>query len=127
MKKVLYEDQAKKILVVDDDKAILNALEMLLEISGYQVISTPNGSRTVALASKNRPDLIVLDMYLSGTNGKEICQKLKDIRETKNIPVVMISAHPKGGVESVKAGADYFLAKPFEITDLLKLVHTKLN
>ncbi len=126
MKKVYYQEE-KTILLVDDDKAILNSLELLLELSGYKVISTAQGSKTIPLASRNQPDLILLDMYLSGTTGKEICQKLKILEKTKDIPVIMISAHPKGGVESVKAGADYFLAKPFDITKLLKLLNSTVN
>jgi CheY-like chemotaxis protein len=117
---------SKKILVIDDDKAILNALEMLLELSGYDVVATTEAKRTFKMVDETHPDAILLDMYLSGSDGREICKKLKIKKETKDIPVIMISANPNAGKDSKKVGADFFLEKPFDIGVLLSLLSYKI-
>ncbi len=115
---------AKKIVVVDDDPDILDALQLTLEDAGYIVTPTEKAEYAENLRDSDGglPDLIILDVLLSGKDGRIICQKLKGQPETMHIPVIMISAHPNAR-QSVKAvGADDFLAKPFDIDDLLTLV-----
>lgn len=117
-------DQVKRILVVDDDPDILEALQFLLEYAGYEVKTTEKGEYAENLRDTNGglPDLIILDVLLSGKDGRLICQKLKSQEETKLIPIIMISAHP-GAKHSVAAvGADDFIAKPFDADDLLEKV-----
>src|SRR3954463_15797157 len=84
------------ILVVDDDPGILDALRFLFEEEGYQVQTSEKGDYAEALHEDNGglPDLIVLDVLLSGKDGREICRKLKSRADTRHIPIVMISAHP---------------------------------
>lgn len=120
--------RAKKILVVDDDPDILDALQITLEDAGYDVTTTEKGDYAENLRDTNGglPDVIILDVLLSGKDGRIICQKLKSQEDTKYIPIIMISAHPDAK-QSVKAvGADDFLAKPFEIDDLLAKVEQYL-
>ncbi len=115
------EQQAKKILVVDDDPDILDALRFLLEDAGYEVKTTEKGEYAENLHDTNGglPDVIILDVLLSGKDGRLICQKLKSQEDTKLIPIIMISAHPNAK-QSVKAvGADDFIAKPFDMDELL--------
>ncbi len=115
------ESLGKQILVVDDDPDILDALQVTLEDAGYAVTTTLKGDYAENLHDGNGglPDLIILDVLLSGKDGRLICQKLKSQDDTRHIPIIMISAHP-GARESVKAvGADDFLAKPFAVDDLL--------
>lgn len=116
-----------KILVVDDDEGILDAFQAMLESVGYDVVVSSDGSFLQDLSGKNIPDLILLDVLLSGKDGREICRVLKSQQLTKKIPVIMVSAHP--GVEkSVKeAGADDFLEKPFEMGDMLTTVEKNLT
>ena len=121
-------NRAKKILVVDDDPDILDALQITLEDAGYEVTTTEKGDYAENLRDTNGglPDVIILDVLLSGKDGRIICQKLKSQEDTRHIPIIMISAHP-GAKQSVKAvGADDFLAKPFEIDDLLAKVEQHL-
>src|SRR5437588_12799390 len=118
------EQQAKKILVVDDDPDILDALRFMLEDSGYEVKTSEKGEYAENLHDTNGglPDVIILDVLLSGKDGRIICQKLKSQEDTKHIPIIMISAHPDAK-QSVKAvGADNFLAKPLEMDELLMKV-----
>jgi len=111
----------KKIMIADDDPGIVDAVEMLLEFEGYDVISTVDGS-TVLDMKENLPDLLLLDIWMSGEDGRDICKKLKQEPLTKNIPVIMVSASHDIKESALEAGADDFLAKPFEMNDLLKKI-----
>ncbi|MBV9616971.1 MAG: response regulator [Ktedonobacteraceae bacterium] len=114
----------KKIVVVDDDPDILDALQMTLEYEGYEVTTTEKGEYAENLpnTNENLPDLIILDVLLSGKDGRIICQKLKNQQETRHIPVIMISAHPNAKQSVKDVGADDFLAKPFDVDELLAMV-----
>ena len=118
------EQQAKKILVVDDDPDILDALRFMLEDSGYEVKTTEKGEYAENLHDTNGglPDVIILDVLLSGKDGRLICQKLKSQEETKRIPIIMISAHPNAKQSVSAVGADDFMAKPFDMDELLATI-----
>jgi len=117
---------SKKILIADDDSGIVDSLTMMLEMMGYDVDFTYDGA-TVPDAAQKHADLILLDIFMSGHDGREICKKLKSNSETKNIPVLMISASHEIKQSAIDAGADDFLEKPFEmnalITKVNRLVH----
>ena len=115
------EQQAKKILVVDDDPDILDALRFMLEDSGYEVKTSEKGEYAENLHDTNGglPDVIILDVLLSGKDGRLICQKLKSQEETQRIPIIMISAHPNAKQSVSAVGADDFMAKPFDMDELL--------
>lgn len=112
----------KKVLVIDDDESILDAVSLILEESGYAVIIANKGEEAYKKAKKIHPDVILLDVLMSGNDGREICRNLKNSRDTKHIPIVMISAHPSAGDSTKEFGADEFLAKPFHVEDLLQAV-----
>lgn len=111
-----------KILIVDDDEGILDAVSLILQDAGYVVKALLDGNQTNKAVEKFKPDLILLDVLLSGSDGREICKKLKDDSQTTQIPIIMISAHPtaKKSIKNYKANA--FLSKPFESKELLKLI-----
>ncbi|HEU5440026.1 MAG TPA: response regulator [Ktedonobacterales bacterium] len=114
---------AKRILIVDDEPDIVLAVQTVLEDAGYQVASVDRGDRLMnQLSAGEVPDLIVLDMLLSGRDGREIARELKAQPHTHQIPILMLSAHPAALREAHDAGADAFLAKPFELDDLLETV-----
>ena len=115
-------NSSKKILVVDDDPDILIAIQAMLEDEGYVVEITEKGEYAEQLQAANYPDLILLDMLLSGKDGREITRLLKNQLDTKHIPIIMLSAHPGAFKETLAAGADDFLAKPFDIDMLLAKV-----
>jgi DNA-binding response OmpR family regulator len=122
------EKRAKKILVVDDDPDILEALRMILEDEGYEVTTSEKGEYAENLHDTNGglPDLIILDVFLSGMDGRLICQKLKSQAETSHIPIIMVSAHPNARQSAKTIGADDFLAKPFDLVELLTTVERYL-
>ncbi len=111
----------KKIMIADDDPGIVDAVEMILEFEGYEVTSTVDGS-TVLDMKHELPDLLLLDIWMSGEDGRDICKKLKSTETTKNIPVIMISASRDIKQSAIDAGANDFLAKPFEMTELLEKI-----
>jgi CheY-like chemotaxis protein len=114
---------APSILVVDDDPGILDALRFLFEDAGYRVQTSEEGDAALWRdETDSLPDLIVLDVLLSGQDGRLICRELKSQQQTRHIPVVMISAHPDAERSSREVGADAFVAKPFAIDDLLATV-----
>ena len=115
-------DMKKKILVVDDEPDILEFLQAILEDEGYAVATTEKGEYVEELHNGGLPQLILLDMLLSGKDGREIVKQLKRQEETKHIPVIMFSAHPSAEPAARSAGANNFLAKPFEIDELLALI-----
>ncbi len=120
------ESGSRKILIVDDDPDIALTLATILEDAGYAVISTSNGDRVRHVTETEQPDLIILDMLLSGRDGREIAVDLKRQEATRRIPILMISAHPLARQEAAAAGADAFLDKPFDLDELLAAVTTSL-
>ena len=114
-------NKPKKITIADDDPGILDAVGMMLEMEGYEVSSTLNGN-TVLEFQNGLPDIYVLDIWMSGSDGRELCKKLKAEELTKNIPVILISASNDLKRSAETAGADDFLAKPFDIDVLLSKI-----
>lgn len=111
----------KKILVADDDPAIVDSLKLLLELYDYEVTTTVNGE-TIYKMKKEYPNLLLLDIWMSGQDGREICKYLKNNPETKHIPIIMISASRDISQSAKEAGADDFIAKPFSMDELLEKV-----
>lgn len=108
----------KKITLADDDPGILDAVGMMLELEGYEVSATLNGNNVLHF-DKPLPDIYVLDIWMSGSDGRDLCIELKANEQTKHIPVILISASNDLKRSAEVAGADDFLAKPFEIDSLL--------
>ena len=117
-----------KIYVIDDDKDLLQVVKSLLLKKGFNV-STFMEWRIAKEAIKFlEPQLILLDVFLSGIDGLDICQKLKASPATRHIPILLFSAFPKIAETAIHDyGADDFIAKPFEVGDLIKKVHSVLG
>jgi len=113
------------IVIADDDTAILEAMKMILELHNYDVLTINDGNLFPSLITL-RPKLFFLDINMSGADGGEICKRLKAGETTKDIPVIMISANYNIREITEDAGADDYLAKPFELNDLLSKVNKYL-
>ncbi|RDC57350.1 DNA-binding response regulator [Pedobacter chinensis] len=116
----------KKILIADDDEGIVDAVTMILEVMGYEVEYTYDGGAVID-AVKNRPDLILLDIWMSGHDGRDICKQLKNDPQYNEIPILMISASRDIRQSALDAGANDFMEKPFEMDSLLNKVDFLLN
>lgn len=111
----------KKVLVVDDNPAINEAIQLILEDAGYKVVTTTD-SRKVAELIKQQPDLILLDIWMPYVDGREVCKALKADTLTKHIPVIIVSAARDTKIMAKEAGADTYIIKPFEMKKLLTKV-----
>ena len=116
-----------RILVIDDDVDILAVMEILLSMKGFNVEVTAKGENTFPKIESFKPDLILLDVLISGYDGRVICKQLKSNEETKSIPVIMFSAHPGAATTIADYGADDFIAKPFNVSNLIDKVNHQLE
>jgi DNA-binding response OmpR family regulator len=116
----------KRILIADDDEAILDATAMLLEAVGYEVSITLDGSKVMSKL-QNKPDLLLLDIWMSGVDGRQVCKEVKYNKLTKDIPVLMISASRDIKQSALDAGADGFLEKPFDMYALLDKIESLIG
>ncbi len=113
----------KTILIADDDAAILDSLQIMLEMADYEVSTTIDG-KVFAMIKQKKPDLLLLDIWMSGADGRKICKKMKSIEETRDIPIIMISASRDVKKSTIESGADDFLEKPFNMENLLTKIKT---
>jgi len=117
-----------RILVVDDDKDILEVTQALLTMKGYEVEVNDNWDDALVKITTFKPQIILLDVFLNGIDGLEICKQLKTQSATKHIPILIFSAFPRVQEKVIyEYCADGFIAKPFEVNDLVKKVHSVLS
>jgi two-component system, OmpR family, alkaline phosphatase synthesis response regulator PhoP len=117
------------ILVVEDEEDILELVKYNLTREGFQVIGAMTGEDAIHKATKNVPDLIVLDLMLPGVNGLEVCKRLKRDERTKDIPIVMLTAKGEESdvVTGLELGADDYITKPFSPRVLLARLRAVLR
>jgi DNA-binding response OmpR family regulator len=112
----------KKILVIDDNSDLLDLLKEALTSEGYEVDCLTSIDNIYEAVIQSRAGLIIVDYILEGINGGELCHQLKINPHTKHLPVIMISGYQRVLESLGNYGADYFLAKPFDLNELLSVV-----
>ncbi len=119
----------KKICIVEDDQDLLEAISLSLEDEGFEVIPATKSSQIANKlnGTEKTPDLFIFDLFLSGENGKDLSLQVKSNDQTKDTPVILISAIPDLAKQAQQAKADDFLAKPFEIDKLITKISQILN
>jgi len=112
---------ARKILLADDSVTAQNMGRKILADAGYEVIAVNNGSAALKKIAELKPDLVILDVYMPGYSGLEVCQRLKESQETARIPVLLSvgKLEPFKPEEAQRVRADGFIVKPFEASELL--------
>lgn len=116
----------ERILIIEDDEAIVRVLRRSLAYEGYTVDAAFDGETGLALARDAHPDLVILDWMLPGMDGLEVCQRL---RGGGNVPILMLTAKDtvNDRVEGLDAGADDYMIKPFQLEELLARVRALLR
>jgi DNA-binding response OmpR family regulator len=115
----------ERILIIDDDPDVLTVLQIILRKKGYQVTTAWQEQQVYDKVASEKPNLIMMDVLLSGADGRHICRNLKNSIH-KSIPIIMFSAHPGAQKNMDSCGADDFLAKPFQEKSLLAKIEKHL-
>ncbi|MBL4676668.1 MAG: response regulator [Mucilaginibacter sp.] len=116
-----------RILICDDEQEILDITQMILEDEGYQVTSVSDSRTVEKIVETERPDILLIDLWMPGIPGDQIVRNLRCNNAVKDLPVVVVSASRAGKETAFSAGADDFLAKPYEIEALIDMVSKHLN
>lgn len=117
----------KRILIIDDDPDIRTVMNLSLKKHGYDVETASGKDEALEKLDQFRPHVVLLDVLLSGSDGRNICREIKDKEATQNLPIIMVSAHP-GAAENIGIyGADDFIGKPFTVDALLVKVDKVLR
>lgn len=116
----------RKILVVDDEKPIVDILKFNLEKEGFEVLTADNGASALEVALSQNPDLILLDIMLPKMDGFDVCRK---VREKSNVPIIMITARDEevDKVLGLELGADDYITKPFSVRELIARVKANMR
>ena len=115
---------AAKLLLVEDDPALLELLEYRFRNEGYDVRATPDGDEALMLAAEDAPDLVILDWMIEGTSGLEVCRRLRRDKATAHVPIIMLTAREAEDdrIRGLDTGADDYLTKPFSPRELMARV-----
>lgn len=113
-----------RILVVEDEPENQLAIQVILTVEGFEVVSVEDGRLALQTAKEQRPDLILLDVMMPEINGFEVLAQLRQDEATKSIPVIMLTALAQRSdvAKAVEAGVDGYVAKPFEPDDLIERI-----
>ena len=114
----------KRVLVVDDEAAILRIIGTSLRLMGYDVISTGSGKDALKLSETEKPDIMLLDIFMPGMDGLEV---LGTLRKTSKMPVIVFSAHSSSREDALRLGANDFVAKPFTPEQMGKRISAVLE
>ncbi|HEX8414506.1 MAG TPA: phosphate regulon transcriptional regulator PhoB [Sphingomicrobium sp.] len=111
----------KRMLVVEDDRAIADLLKFHFSREGFTVTTTPNGEEALILIDEIKPDLLILDWMIEETSGIEVCRRLRRKTATASLPIIMLTAkgEEEDRVRGLEVGADDYVAKPFSPRELV--------
>lgn len=117
------------VLVVEDESAQREVLKYNLEAEGFDVVMAENGDEAMLLVAEENPDLIVLDWMLPNVSGIEVCRRVKANPETRQIPIIMLSARSEetDRVRGLETGADDYVVKPYSVVELMARLRTQLR
>jgi two-component system alkaline phosphatase synthesis response regulator PhoP len=118
---------SQPILIVDDDPAILDLIAQLLTDEGYSILTANGGQAGIDLATKYLPKLILLDLMMPEMNGWQVVTLLKSAARTRFIPILLLSARRDMNITAQELGVSDYLAKPFDLDELLRYVEKILK
>jgi two-component system phosphate regulon response regulator PhoB len=117
------------VLIAEDEASLMTLLRYNIEKEGYRAVEAQDGEEALLLAAEDTPDLVVLDWMLPKVSGIEVCRRLRMRPETKNVPIVMLTARGEEAdrVRGLDTGADDYITKPFSMTELLARMRAVLR
>jgi CheY-like chemotaxis protein len=112
------------ILIVEDEESLLKLESILLSSKGYRVTGVRDGLAALSEIEKSRPDLILLDIMMPGIDGFEVCRRIKENPDTKEIPIVMLTAKKSAADQArgAEVGADAYITKPFKSLKIIDVI-----
>ncbi|MFZ5376824.1 MAG: response regulator [Patescibacteria group bacterium] len=122
----MNRNHQKKVLIIDDDPDIIDSTKTILDFAGYTAVGETN-NHTIQRVIEVKPDLIFLDLWLTEIDGRELCRQIKTHPKTKKIPVLLFSASRNIQQNAKEAQANDYIAKPFELDELLQKIDFLLN
>jgi DNA-binding response OmpR family regulator len=119
---------ARKVLIADDEQNIVISLEFLLKREGFEVLVAGDGDAALQMVAEHHPDLVLLDVMMPKRNGYEVCQRMRERPEWRDIKIVMLSAKGREVEVSkgVSVGADLYVTKPFSNAELVAQINALL-
>ncbi|MCA9938702.1 MAG: response regulator transcription factor [Anaerolineales bacterium] len=116
----MHPPTQQTVLIIDDDELVTRLLQRALKTYGYHSMTARSGTEGLQLARRHRPDLFILDIVMTGTDGYQVCRQIRSDPLLLNIPVLFLTARGKDEdkIEGFRAGADDYLAKPFNMEEL---------
>lgn len=117
------------VLVVEDEAPLTTLLSYNLEKEGYRVVEARDGDEALLIVDEQRPDLILLDWMLPKVSGIELCRRLRNRNETRNLPIIMLTARGEEAdrIRGLDTGADDYIAKPFSMVELLARIRAVMR
>ena len=117
-----------RVLIVDDDPAILQLVALNLELEGYDVLRATSGPEALEIARDRAPQMIVLDVMMPGMDGYAVCEALRESEATGGVPVLMLSARTSASDQqrALDAGAVGYVTRPFDPSDLIAIIERHL-
>ena len=114
----------RRVLLVDDERAILKVISIKLRVSGYEVVTAVNGQEALELIESAKPDIVLLDVIMPGIDGFEVLRKL---RTSSQLPVIVFSARTENSQKALALGANDFMPKPFDVDEMVRRIQTILD
>ncbi len=120
---------SKKILIADDEPSIVAAVEFLLQRNGYDVCVARDGEEALRLIETSHPDLVLLDVMMPRKSGYEVCMRMRERADWRDIKIIMLSARGRDAEVSrgMSAGADVYVIKPFSTRELMAKIKDLLD
>ena len=114
----------KNILLIDDERDLVETVEMSLKSKGYEVVTAFDGEEGLKVALETKPDIVILDLMMPKMNGYQVCWELKNNEVTKDLKVIMLTAKTQESDKfwGYETGADDYITKPFEMAELVKKI-----
>jgi len=119
----------KKILIIDDDKVVLESLRRLLELHSYEALAVQEAGEAFSKAKSFNPDVILLDLLMPRLGGLEICEMLNSDKETRGIPIIVVSALDKEAdiKKAYRLGVVGYITKPYDLNKLLQEINKAIS